>query len=228
MPTPLLLSASRASWAAASEHGTERENDPRLLKIRDRILKRDNFVCQGCGWRSERHQEIHHRNDDHRDFRDSNLETLCPLCHQVFHLPLVALNSGGSLMWLPEMTQAEVNLLCIPLFVAMKADRHPWYASARQMYSLFQNRTVFMETKLGSSDPADLAQVLVNLTPDRYAQRETMVGSVRLLPHPSRFQMAIDYWNAAYFQDPSPDKWETILPASFDLASVVDPSGAAA
>jgi len=52
------------------------------LKIRNKILRRDNFQCVNCG--SKRSLEIHHKNrwlDSNNNHLD-NLITLCRKCHR--------------------------------------------------------------------------------------------------------------------------------------------------
>lgn len=219
--TNLLLSADRAAWASSPTHGTRfDEKNHELYKMRDKILSRDHHTCQGCGWKSKDWQEIHHRNGDHRDHSEGNLETLCPLCHQVFHLPIAAATGGGSIIWLPEMPQGELNLLCIGLFVAMKNPKGRWAGIARTVFSALESRKSFMDEHLGRSDPGVLAQVLINLTPEEYARREAMVGSLRLLPYAARFQGAIDYWEATNFKSLPEDKWEEMLPSDLDLSTL--------
>lgn len=207
MSTPLILSASRLSWSAPPHHGSGQDAHRLVRKWRKTVLRRDDFVCQGCGWRSESWQELHHRNDNHSDFNERNLETLCPLCHQVFHLPTASLTRGGVLVWLPEIEQASLNLMCIGLFVAQTLPSGPWAGVARNVYGSFEQRSAVIANQLGPPDPAFLAQLLVRLPPERYRERAKLLDGIRLLPYPSRFQGATDYWRAAYFKDPPPDQW---------------------
>lgn len=210
--TSLLLSASRASWAVSSQHGTEWEKHKILTPaFKKSVFERDGYICQGCSWRSERFQEIHHKNDNHSDHRLENLETLCPLCHQVFHLPLAATTSGGIVIWLPEISQAELNLLCIGLFVAQQNPNSKYAQSARRLFSTLHGRSTFVEEKLGKSDPGAIGQVLLNLKPEDYAAREEFVGPLRLLPFKSRFETQVDYWASESFKDLPVDSWGTLL-----------------
>ena len=211
-PTSLLLSASRSSWAVSSQHGTEWEKHKVLTPaLRQAVFERDDYVCKGCSWRSERFQEIHHKNDDHSDHRMENLETLCPLCHQVFHLPIAATTSGGTIIWLPDIPQADLNLLCIGLFVAQHVANSKWAGTARQLFSTLQGRTTFVEQNLGKCDPGAIAQVLLNLKPEDYAARADFVGGLRLLPFRSRFETQTAYWATECFKDAPIDSWDALL-----------------
>lgn len=224
--TSLLLSASRASWATPTHHGTRWDKHPKMKELRQKILERDDHTCQGCGWRAEQWQDIHHRNDNHADFSESNLETLCPLCHQVFHLPQAAATGGGSVIFLPEISQADLNLLCIGLFVAMKTPKGKWSGIARTLFSLLEARKSIMESQVGRSDPGVLAQVLLNMSPEEYAQRDKRIGHLRLLPFASRFQAAIEYWETQNFKQPPQEQWEKLLPEDIQLANLMPASAA--
>ena len=220
----LILSADRSAWSALAHHGTEWDQSSKMSKVRNQILKRDDNTCQGCGWRSERWQEIHHRNGDHSDYNLDNLETLCPLCHQVFHLPTAAATSGGSIIWLPEMTQAQLNLICIAIFVAIRDNRSRWKHPAQALFQQFEARKAIMEEQMGSCDPGALAQVLIKLSPEQYQERQKIISPLRLLPYHTRFQTAIEHWATVDFKRRPPEMWEDVLPSHFNLAEIIQSS----
>ena len=186
------------------------------MALRDQVFDRDDHTCQACGWKSRRWQELHHVDGDHRNRAVSNLQTLCPLCHQVFHLPQASATGGGSIVWLPEIDQATLNQMCRTLFVAMHAPRGPWTGIARTLYGALEGRKATLEEALArsASDPGMLAQVLIKLKPEDYARRAETVGSLRLLPHASRFASEIKHWAAHDFPEPTQDAWERLLPAA--------------
>ncbi len=210
--TSLLLSASRSSWAVSSQHGTEWEKHKTLTKeLKKQVFLRDNHVCQACSWRSERFQEIHHRDDDHSNHKLENLETLCPLCHQVFHLPIAATTSGGTIIWLPEIPQAVLNLICIGIFVAMRTPGSKWAGTARNLFSALEGRRTFVEQYLGKCDPGAIAKFLIDLKPEDYAVREEFVGALRLLPFQARFETQVDYWASHCFKDFPQEQWGQLI-----------------
>lgn len=219
--TSLLLSADRSAWSALAHHGTEFDQSSKMVKVRDQVLRRDDHTCQGCGWRSERWQEIHHKNGDHANYAMDNLETLCPLCHQVFHLPTVGTGDSGVIVWLPEIPQAQLNLMCIAMFVAMSDSRSRWRTAAQSLFSQLDTRKTIMDAQFGSAKPADMAQALIRLSPEQYANREKFLAPIRLLPMHSRFETAIAHWASVDFKRHPPEVWEEIIPADFDLAEVV-------
>lgn len=207
------MSATRSSWTVSPTHGSQHGGSRRLSKLRDKILVRDNYTCQGCGWRSKQWQEIHHKDGDHRNNKESNLETLCPLCHQVFHLPQAGATGGGSVIWLPEIDQATLNRMCISIFVAMRDPKHPFHNTANLINGDFEARRATMEAAFGCSDPGIVAQCLLKMKDEDYKNRSEYLKPLRLLSHPSRFQYEIEYWEAAHFKDIKAEEWEPLIKA---------------
>ena len=218
MPTSLLLSVTRASWAVPADHGTQFNRNPRFQELRAKVLVRDKNVCQGCGWKSDQHQEIHHRDDDHENFAESNLETLCPLCHQAFHLPTVGLLESGELIWLPEMSQASLNLLCIGLFVAQRQTNGKHEGTAKSVFSALLSRKSVVDKHVGQGGVSTLAQVLLKYSPEEYAQRANYLSDLRLLPQASRFEQQIAHWATQFGDLPEAD-WAEVLGRVTDVAA---------
>ena len=206
--TDIILSVHRSSWSAPIQHGSVWDKNKAMVKVRDKILKRDNYTCQGCGWRAKNFQEIHHKNHNHGDFRESNLEVLCPLCHQVFHLSTASISSGGYLIWLPEISQAQLNRLLFPLFSTLKSGQaHPFFSVAKAVYTILEMRKVFLENQIGRSDPGVFGQMLLNLSKEEYENRHKTMSAIKMMANPSRFETEIDYWKAMIDKEKTPEQW---------------------
>lgn len=54
-------------------------------KLRLKILKRDNYTCQYCEFKSEKWQIVHHIDGNPNNNNESNLETICPMCNLIHH-----------------------------------------------------------------------------------------------------------------------------------------------
>ena len=209
----LLLSATRGSWQIPAHHGTEQDGAKPMKAIRQKILERDKGTCQFCGFKSQKWQEIHHINDDHNNFSESNLATACPFCHQCFHLGLAGSTAGGLLIWLPELSQIELNHLARTLFVAMRDEKSKIYAAASGLFMSFESRGVFMEQHFapGASDPAILGQAFLKMKKEEYQERGSFLKNIRLLPHRSRFEPQIKYWAEVVYHDLTPESWENLV-----------------
>jgi putative alpha-1,2-mannosidase len=54
-------------------------------KLRLKILERDNFTCQYCGFKAEKWQIVHHIDGNPNNNEKNNLETICPMCNLIHH-----------------------------------------------------------------------------------------------------------------------------------------------
>jgi len=213
---PIGIEIVKAAWTASPNHGTQLDRREKLVKLRPKILMRDNNTCQACGLKTDHWQEMHHINGQHRDDRESNLETRCPLCHQLAHLPQASACGGGKIIWLPEWSQIELNKMCVALFVALRSTQHRWHGMAKSLYSMLETRAVIMHDVMGSSDPGMFSKIVIGL-PEQHQQKA--LNSVRLLPHPARFQHVIDDWSARLF--PPHDQWEQLVPEDLPLIEIM-------
>lgn len=94
------------------------KSEAEFKRMRPKILNRDNWTCQFCGYYSVRHLflEVHHKDCDHRNNKESNLITACHFCHMTHHL-WYALQCGAVLVaWdypqvaISRMARAQLQL----------------------------------------------------------------------------------------------------------------------
>ncbi|MES2728821.1 MAG: type IVB secretion system protein IcmJDotN [Pseudomonadota bacterium] len=151
-------------------------------ELRREVLKRDDHACQCCGFRSEKYQEILHINQDTRDTRLDNLATTCQFCHQCFAVDKVAQMRSGVLIWLPELTQTELNHLSRALYVA-RISQGPMADTSRKILDMLMTRREDVRRRLGTDDVFVLATVLRDYVGQRhYAERHQKLDGVRLFP----------------------------------------------
>lgn len=217
---PLILSASRSSWVLPAEHGGEK--DKACEALRQLVLERDKGACYYCGFTSARWQEVHPLDDDHSDPSPSNAKrwaTVCPFCHQCFHLGAAGAANGGILIWLPEVSQEQLHHLARAIFVASLDESSPMAASAKALETALESRAQFLERHFSedASDPAFMGQVFLSLKDD-YSKRDKFLKNIRLLPQPSRFGAQIAYWAQTTFRDLPPATWSKLI-ADPDLFS---------
>lgn len=223
----LILSASKKSWKMSSTHGTEYDRlyknskgiHGKRYEVMNKVWERDRFKCYFCNFEAKKHQEIHHLNDDHDDYSMDNLVTICPLCHQSFHLDVV---SGGKIIWLPEFTQQELNYICRALFIAMedndekeKNKKTPleFTKIARMLFDSLEARSLIVEQQFqnGASDPATFAGALLNMKPDEYERRYTFLKPFKILSARAKFSIHTKYWKNNTFSDLPPESWEKLI-----------------
>lgn len=220
----LLLSAHRKSWQVSSLHGTQQDPDPKAVKIFERVWERDKHRCYYCGFTASKWQEVHHLNEDHDDLSLDNLVTICPLCHQTFHLNLAHTTNGGTIIWLPEFTQQELNYLCRSIFMCLQANEQElegvkFHKMALAIYQAFEAReqTVAQHfysgtaTQTNEKNVGAFGQMLLNLNEEEYNNRGNFISNFKLLTSPSRFPVQIKYWKGTTFYDLPIKSWEKMI-----------------
>lgn len=223
----LVLSVHRSGWHKGAFHGGETDRDRRVREAFDQVMRREDYTCQGCGWRSERFQQVHPKDHDHRHMSVSNLVCLCPLCHQVFHINMASSAGSGDLIWLPEISQASLNLISIAMFVALRDPRHSAYQLAKLLDVSLRARVQVFRSHFPKADAGLLAECLLNMSPEAYDNRAQTLKHIRLLPRPELFRAAIDHWATHEFANFPEDKWEEVLPKDLDIPSLMKTDQAA-
>ncbi len=220
----LILTASRKSWKMSSTHGTrfDRDYNRKHKTVWNNVWKRDSYSCYFCNFKSKDHQEIHHLNDDHDDNSIDNLVTVCPLCHQTFHLDTASTTNGGKIIWLPEFSQQELNYLSRAIFIAIdeaekaeEENREPigFTKIARMLENTLTERTLVVDQHFqsGASEPAIFANALINMSEDQYEKRINNLRSFKLLNLRSRFPIQTKYWKENIFQQLPIETWEKLI-----------------
>jgi len=54
-------------------------------KLRKKILQRDEYTCQYCGFKSQKYQIVHHIDGNPQNNSDDNLVVICQMCNLVEH-----------------------------------------------------------------------------------------------------------------------------------------------
>lgn len=208
---PLWLSAARQESHLADNHTSEA--DAKFALRRAEVFERDNNTCRFCGVRANKWMEMHHLDGDHTHNAPSNLATGCCFCHQCFHLGIAGTQGGGKIVWLPEISQTDINLLCWAIFTAISTDNE-WAEGAKSLYSTLESRALYLEQSLGigASNPAAWSQELIKLGEDQFdpARKNMIEAGLRLIPMPDRFMPQIKYFTDETMQPLPPDTWERI------------------
>lgn len=193
---PLQLDAKSGNWRLFAA----RKADPAFRKFSEKVWQRDNYTCQFCGFQARIYQEIVNLDRNYRNNKIDNLTTACCFCTQCLFLEAVGKSDygGGTLIYLPEMTQPELDGLCHVLFCAI-ANATNYRADAQSVYRSLKLRAQPVEEKLGEgmSQPAVLGQLLIETdTPS-----EIILQDLRLLPSRSKFNQQIEDWAKAAMEE---------------------------
>lgn len=196
---PLKLCAKPGVWQTFAA----RKADPAFRVFAEKVFKRDNYVCQFCGFRVEKYQEVVNLDHNYQRNKLSNLVTSCCFCAQCLFIESVGLGEygGGTLIYLPEISQSDLNSLCHVLFCAVGNDTG-YKADAQSIYRSLKFRSQLVEDKFGdgTSNPAIFGQLLIDSGVDLTKVADALFRDIRLLPARAKFKKQIEYWAAIALQ----------------------------
>ncbi len=197
---PITITAKRGNW---SRFNSRRSNNT-FIKLEQQVLNRDKHTCRYCGFTSERYQQVVNINQDYSPGQSTpnNMATACIFCAQCFFLDAIGHdnNWGGTLIYLPEISQADLNHFCRVLFASMLRDA-PYKGKLQTVYLSLKDREHVVNETFGaqSSDPYIFGQTLIdsNLTPQQLDN--PLLQQLRLLPERKCFNEEIVYWKTTVF-----------------------------
>lgn len=181
-----------------------RREDKAFLPVAEKILRRDQYTCQYCGFQAKEYQEIVNLDGNYLNNKFSNLITACCFCSQCLFIESIAVDEmgGGQLVYLPEMTQAELNSFCHVLFCAM-GNGTGYQESAQSIYRSFKFRSQFVENKYGTgaSNPSVLGQLILEYEAKNPDAKIDILTNLRLLPSYTKFKVQLNAWAAAALEE---------------------------
>lgn len=196
----LKLMASPGAWRLYSA----RKSDPRFHLYEKKVLQRDQYTCQFCGFQAQIYQDVINLDGNYNNNKLENLITSCCFCSQCFFLESVGVGGygGGTLIYAPELTQAELNVLCHVLFCAITNDTG-YKSSAQTIYLGFKVRSQQVEEKFGegTSDPAIFGHLLIDSGTILPEKLDKVLSGIRLLPSRARFRKQIEGWAASALEE---------------------------
>lgn len=196
----LKLMATPGSWRLYSA----RKVDERFKTFEQKIFQRDRYTCNFCGFQARLFQEIVNLDNNYTNNKLDNLATSCCFCAQCFFIESVGVGGygGGTLVYLPELNQAELNSLCHVLFCAITNDTG-YKSSAQNIYRGFKFRSQIVEEKFGegTSDPAIFGQLMIDAGIHDEERRAKLFKNILLLPSRAKFRKQIEKWAASALEE---------------------------
>ena len=190
----LQLTANPQGW----RYFMSRKNDSAFVRFSRQVWERDQCTCQYCGFQAREGQEVVNLDHDYTHNRLSNLITACVFCAQCGFLESLGAGSygGGTLLYLPELSQVHLNGFCYHIFSAIFA-KTAGEDTAQQQYRSLKLRSQLIEEQLGSgmSDPSVFGQLLIESGIKPAAK--TLIAHLRLLPARAVFKTQFEHWQAA-------------------------------
>lgn len=203
---PLNLSVTPEAWRLFSV----RKSDAVFKEFSKRIFERDQYTCQFCGFQAMQYQEVVNLDHNYRNNKLSNMVTACCFCAQCFFLEAVGKDDygGGILIYMPEVTQGDLDGFCHVLFCAM-SNATNYRVDAQNIYRGFKLRSQIVEKQLGEGmgDPALLGRMLLDAPQkQRVEMMEKVLLPLRLLPSYTKFNKQIEDWAKAALDELSTNK----------------------
>lgn len=181
----------------------KRKADPVFERTRNKVFQRDAHTCQFCGFQAQQYQEIINLDEDYRNNKLSNLVTACCFCAQCFFVENVGQRGfgGGKLIYLPELSQVELNSFCHVVFCAL-TNGAGYSDAAQSIYRDLKFRTQPIEEKFGEgmSKPSIFGQMIAECSKEEDALKNTL-KKFRLLPTYAKFREQLNAWAASATQE---------------------------
>lgn len=193
---PLSLTAMHGNWRKFNI----RKKTTAFPAAEKAVFTRDRHTCQFCGFQAQEFQEVVNLDNNYSNNKISNLVTACCFCSQCLFLEVVGIDdmSGGQLIYLPEISQSDLNSFCHVLFCAM-GNGTSYEDSAQALYRDLKFRARIVEEKfgVGFSDPAVMGRMMVEYQANHPEASYPFIKDLRLLPAFTKFKTQLDAWAAS-------------------------------
>ncbi len=190
---PIKLNVNPEGWRIF----TARKATNAFQEFSKKVFGRDNFACQFCGFQAREFQEVINLDQNYRNNKLSNLVTACCFCTQCFFLDSIGVGGygGGTLIYLPEITQNNLDSFCHVLFCAITNDTG-YKTTAQAIYRSFKLRAQNVEEQFGqgASTPSTFGQLLIESRAKESEYFDPLLREIRLLPSRASFRTQIERW----------------------------------
>lgn len=182
----------------------KRKTDRAFLPVEKRIFERDYYTCQFCGFQAKEYQEVVNADGNYTNNKLSNMITACCFCTQCLFLQSVGADemSGGQLIYLPELSQPDLNSFCHVLFCAM-GNNTGYQDTAQSIYRSLKFRSQIIENKFGTgtSSPSVMGQMIIEYQARVPEKKVEFLKDLRLLPSNTKFRVQLEAWAAAALKE---------------------------
>lgn len=196
----LQLAVNLSGWRAF----VRRKDDKAFIAAQKRVFERDQYTCQYCAFQAKEYQDVVNFDGNYANNKLSNMITACCFCSQCLFLQSVGVDEmgGGQLIYLPEMSQGDVNSFCHVLFCAME-NNTGYQDSAQSIYRSLKFRSQIVENKFGTgtSNPTIMGQMIIEYQAQDQNKKVEILKELRLLPSQVKFKVQLDAWAAAALKE---------------------------
>jgi len=158
--------------------GAEKASPSQQKSLVEKAQKRDDFSCRFCGFQAKQYQ----RAIPWVGAGDPPLATVCTFCEQCLNLERAGVVGAGLLLWLPEISQIDLNHLARAIYVA-RTNKGPVADLATRALDALTVRRAEAKKRLGSDDPLLLATIMrESLDEEEIKESVKKLEGIRLLP----------------------------------------------
>ncbi len=150
----------------------------------EKTLGRDSFSCRCCGFFSKKYQRVLPMNAlSSGKGGGEDFVTICSFCELTATLDRAGQTGAGYLIWLPEISQGELNHVMHALYVARESACAELSKAASRTLDVLTARRAEAKKRLGTDDPLIFATALLEqVEPNGDAARATRLEGIRFLP----------------------------------------------
>lgn len=239
---PLFLSVIRNVDAVSrSDNPREQEDNDDYKKARSEFIAKEMtkthgngaLRCGACDLPMVNGYHIHHKDGDHRNNTPENFAIRCPMCHMCEHIGYVGTQRMGVIVYVPEIEQAQLNLLQVATYsiesgLGMRKPHSDEYNqlkaftnNARQIIDAIDRTKSIVLRNFQSTDPTHFANIFANMSEDEYRNRRTGTFSgLRVLFHAEAFKKDIELWREMFFNLDS-NKHEGLHPFQWKSSAMI-------
>lgn len=195
---PIKISATRGNW---SRFVSRRKNQS-FLEAQTKVFARDKDTCQYCGFQSKKYMVVVNKDNNYSNNKLSNLATCCSLCYPCFFVDKIGSvkGTGGYLIFLPEISQADLNHFCRVLFSSMLKDA-PYKGKLQASYLSFKERSSIIDDIFGPNShiPHSFGQSIIDSDLTVEQLDKPVIENIRYLPDRKYIKDQVIYWKNTIF-----------------------------
>ena len=188
---PLALSANLEGWRIFNA----RRKHSDFLKIAQKVLVRDKYMCQYCGFRDLLHQEVANVDGNYRNNNLSNLASCCALCMECNFLGVAG--REDRIIYFPQMSQADLMNFVRVLF-CLSTSTTNYVETGKSLYRNLRLLTQPVDEIFGKdASISDLfGQSLLDTHGIKQENGKKVMRVLRLLPNQQHFNQQIAHWSS--------------------------------
>lgn len=195
---PISLMAIRGN----SQRFISRRANKAFQKIMLDVFKRDDYTCRYCGFQLKKYMEVVNIDQNYSNNQMSNLATACSFCSSCFFLDTVGTDgrTGGTIIHLPEINQADLNHFCRALFCSLLRDA-PYKGKLQAVFLSLQDRSKPVQEVFGpnSEVPSVFGQSLIDAGLTSQQLRHPILSELKLLPIRKVYKTQAEFWKSSVF-----------------------------